>query len=285
MDYREIGKTGIRVYPIGFGVLHLSTAGRPDEDTGSAVIKAALDAGVTLLDTANSYCRDNEDFGHNERLINKTLGQLGRWNEVTLATKGGTRRPGGAWTLEGNPESLRTACEQSLRELGLDCITLYYFHWPDPAVPYADSIGALARLQEEGKIQHIGVSNVTRELLQEAMAIVRVEAVQNKFNLSEREDLDSGLIAECGRQGISYIPYSPVGGAAGHRGLTQNPVLAPIAKNHGVSPYQIILAWMLHLGDHVLPIPGASKASSITDSAQAAGLSLSPVEVARLSKL
>jgi aryl-alcohol dehydrogenase-like predicted oxidoreductase len=282
---RVLGSSGIRVYPIGLGAMPLSLSGRPDEATAIGVIKAALDAGVDFIDTANSYCIDQNDVGHNERLIAKALKKLGAAGKVTVATKGGMIRPGGAWNMEGRPAELIKACEKSLVDLGVDTITLYQLHGPDPRVAFADSVGALAQLQQQGKIRHIGLSNVDVAQIQQAQRAVAVVSVQNECNVQERGDLRNGVLKYCAQQNIAYIAYSPVGGYWGHGRLAQNRTLLELGRKHGVSPQRIMLDWLLSLGEHVLPIPGASKARSIQDSAQAANLKLGPEDLKKLERI
>ena len=282
---REIGTTGIRVFAVGLGAMPLSLRGRPEEEAAIAVIRAALEAGVELIDTANSYCIDQRDVGHNERLIAQALKRLGAAERVTVASKGGLIRPGGAWDVDARPESLTRACERSLQDLGTAAITLYQLHAPDARVPWAESVGALARLQQAGKIRHVGLSNVTVAQIREAQRIVRVESVQNRCNLTDPGDLKSGLVRFCAEQGITYIPYSPVGGHYGHESLARHKALQPIARAHGCSPQQVLLAWLLAQGGHVLPIPGASKAASIRDSAAAVNVQLSADELRRLDAI
>ena len=282
---RTLGRTGIRLYPIGLGAMPLSLDSRPPEPQGMAVIHAALDAGVTLIDTADSYCRDDDDFNHNERLIAKALQAHPAGKTVTVATKGGLTRPGGAWHTDARPERLRRCCEASLKALGVDAIALYQLHRPDDRVPFAESVGALARLRQEGKIVHVGLSNVSAAQLTEAQRIVRVESVQNECNPTVAEDFRNGVVAACAEQGVTYIAYSPVGGNWGHRQQAKNKVLLAIAKAHGVSPYQVALAWLLAKGPYVLPIPGASKIGSIRDSSAAVQLRLTPDELLRIDGL
>lgn len=279
---REIGNTGIRVYPIGLGAMHLSLSGRPAEKDAIGVIEAALEAGVTFIDTANSYCRDEKDKGHNEQLIAKALRQLGAGQRVTVATKGGLTRHGGGWQVDAHPRALRAACDQSLQDLGVEAITLYQLHAPDSRVPYEESVGTLGELQAAGKIRHIGLSNVSKAQLDTARGLVTVQSVQNRLNPGDRGDLRNDMVDYCASLGITYIPYSPVGGGHGHRRLGSQRALAEAAKRHGVSPYQVALAWLLSKGPHMLPIPGASRPQSIRDSAQAAHLSLPADELERL---
>jgi aryl-alcohol dehydrogenase-like predicted oxidoreductase len=282
---RELGRTGIRVFPIGLGAMPLSLQGRPDERTAISVIHAAIDAGVDFIDTANTYCLDDRDIGHNERLIAKALKTHPSGSKITVATKGGMTRPAGSWGTDGRPAKLRAACEQSLKALEVETITLYQFHWPDGRVPFLESVGELARLKQEGKIRHVGLSNVTLEQLAAAQRIVRIESVQNECNPSRARDARSGFIRACAQQGISYIAYSPVGGHFGHRQLARQPVLARLARAHGVSPQGIALAWLLSLGENVLPIPGASKAASIIDSARSVSIALSSEELRQIATI
>lgn len=282
---RELGRTGLRVHPIGLGAMALSLRGRPGERSAIGVIHAALEAGVNFIDTANAYCTDQTEVGHNERLIARALREWRGEPRPLVATKGGMIRPGGAWHIDARPEALRAACEKSLRDLGVETIALYQLHAPDRRVPYADSVGALARLREEGKIRHVGVSNVSEAQLRTAEGIVPVTSVQNRCNPADQEDLRNGLVRRCGEAGITYIPYSPVGGLFGHRDLGRRRLFHELADKHGCSPQRVMLRWLLHHGDHVLPIPGASRAASIADSARAPGLTLDPADVARIDAL
>lgn len=262
---RLLGTTGIAVNAIGLGGMPLSIEGRPDEQSALAVVTAFVEAGGNFIDTAISYCLDNDDLGHNERLISKALHSLKHHPDVLVATKGGLTRPNGRWEVDASPQWLRKCCEQSLRDLG-NPIRLYYLHAVDGNVPLADSLGELVRLREEGKIVAIGLSNVSSKQLDEALRITPIAAVQNRCNIYERRDLDNGLVDHCRVRNIAYVPYSPVGGHFGHRRLAQDPTLARIAVKYETTAYVIALAWLLRRGDHVLPIPGASKTASILSS-------------------
>jgi aryl-alcohol dehydrogenase-like predicted oxidoreductase len=282
---RELGRTGLKVFPIGLGAMPMSLDGRPPEAQSIATIHAAIDASVTLIDTADSYCRDDSDFNHNEKLIAKALKAHPAGKSMAVATKGGLTRPRGAWHTDARPERLMRCCDASLKALGVDAITLYQLHGPDDRVPFADSVGALARLKEQGKIRHVGLSNVSAAPLNEAQKVVRVESVQNECNPAVKEDFRTGVIAACAKQGVTYIAYSPVGGYWGHRQQSKARVLVSVAKAHGVSTYQVALAWLLAKAPHILPIPGASKAASIQDSAAAAGLLLSAEEIKKIDAM
>jgi aryl-alcohol dehydrogenase-like predicted oxidoreductase len=280
---RSIGNTGKSVNPIGLGGMPLSIQGRPDERTALAVIEAFVAGGGDFIDTAISYCLDNRDLGHNERLIAQALATNGR-SDVVVATKGGLTRPDGRWDVDCTPRWLRRCCEQSARDLGAP-IDLYYLHAVDPDVPLADSVGELVRLRDEGKIAAIGLSNVDASELDEALRITPIAAVQNRCNLHHRRDIDSGLVERCRQLGVAYVPYSPVGGGYGHRRLAKDPTLVRLAAKHSTSPYAVALAWLLAKGPHVLPIPGASKIASVESSLGAARLTLDSADSAALDEV
>lgn len=268
------------VFPVGLGGMYLSITGRPDEAQAIATIHAALDAGVTLLDTADVYCTDDGDLGHNERLIAKAL--RGRRESVVVATKGGLERPRGAWTRNARPAHIKKACEASLKALGVSSIDVYQLHAPDPGVPFADTIGALAQLREAGKIKNVGLSNVSVMELETARSIVPIVSVQNRWNPQHRAPETDGILSACEKHGIAFLPYSPFGGASGAKGLSQVGRLAEAARSRGVSPHRLIIAWMLAKSPVVIPIPGARRAASIVDSAQAAQLSLSAADLSAI---
>lgn len=282
---RQLGDTGIAVFDIGLGAMPLSIHGRPGAEQADAVVRSAVDAGVTFIDTANVYCLNDADIGHNERLLARSLKAVARRTDIVVATKGGLTRPRGSWQSDARPDSLRQACERSLRDLGVDCITLYQLHAPDSKVPFEDSVGALAHLREEGKIRHVGLSNVGRNEIERAAALVPVTSVQNRCNVIDQGDVRSGLVEFCAERGITYIPYSPVGGHHGHARLAKQPKLARIAERHHASVYALALAWLLAQGPHVLPIPGASRVESIRDSVRAPGIVLSADDLTELGRL
>jgi aryl-alcohol dehydrogenase-like predicted oxidoreductase len=269
------------VFPIGLGGMPMSLAGHPPEERSIRAIHAAIDAGVNLIDTADAYCSDEDDVGHNERLIAEAL--RGRRDGVIVATKGGHTRPGGSWALDGSPEHLRAACEASLRALDTDRIDLYQYHRPDPHVPYEESIGAIKELQDEGKVRWIGISNANLEQIELACSIADVVSVQNQLSLEYRSPIAKGEVEECERRGIAFLPWSPLGGipnAADAPG--SHDAVSDAASAHGVSPQQVALAWLLSLSPCVIPIPGTTRPESILDSAAAAELSLSADELAAI---
>jgi aryl-alcohol dehydrogenase-like predicted oxidoreductase len=283
MPTRRLG--GLQVSAIGLGEMPLSLAGRPDEARSIRTVHAALDAGVTLIDTADAYCRDGSELGHGERLVATALAAWpGDRDRVLVATKGAHTRPGREWGLDGRPEYLRQACEASLRRLGVEVIGLYQFHRPDPKVPFAESVGALAELKAAGKVRLVGLSNVSVDQIRQAREIVEVASVQNEF--SPRFRRSEGELAWCAANRIAFLPWSPLGGIGRGRDLGgRHQAFAEVAEAHGVSPQQVALAWELAKAPVVIPIPGASRPETITDSAAAAGLRLSADELARLDRV
>jgi aryl-alcohol dehydrogenase-like predicted oxidoreductase len=286
MRYRMIGAT--RVSAIGLGGMPMSIEGRPDEDRSIRTIHAALDAGVTFIDTADAYHLLTGETGHNERLIAKALASYpGDISDVLVATKGGHIRPGdGSWLVDGSPAHLRQAADASLKALGVDAIGLYQFHRPDPKVPYAESIGALKDLLDEGKIRMAGISNASIGQIDIARQILgdgNLASVQNQFSPAFRSSEDE--LAYCAELGIAFLPWSPLGGIGRAARLgTRHAAFGQVAEAHGVSPQQVTLAWMLAKAPVVIPIPGASRPESITDSARAVDLILTPAELARLDQ-
>lgn len=284
MQQRQLGPRTVSA--IGLGGMPMSIEGRPDESRSLATIHAALDAGVTLIDTADSYHRDAGEVGHNEELIAKALRTWGGdASDVLVATKAGHLRPGdGSWTQDGRPEHVVAAAKASAQRLGVDAIGLFQFHRPDPAVPFADSIGALRTLLDEGVIQLAGVSNTTVAQIDEARAILGADlvSVQNQFSPAFRSSQVE--LEHCARLGLAFLPWSPLGGIthAGEIGSRFAP-FAAVAADHGVSAQQVALAWELALAPVVLPIPGASRPASILDSLRAVDLELTAAELETLS--
>jgi aryl-alcohol dehydrogenase-like predicted oxidoreductase len=282
---REIGRTGIKVVPIGLGAMPLSIEGRPGEADAFKVIEAFVKLGGNFIDTANVYCLDDTDIGHNERLIHRALTRLGEQDRIIVATKGGLRRPQGRWVIDGDPAWIRESCEKSLKDLHVDAITLYQLHAVDPEFGWQPSVEALVRLREEGKIRHIGLSNVSLDTLRSALAHAPIQSVQNRCNPFAKDDFDNGMIEFCRSRGISYIPHSPVGGHSEHRDLAQNDLLQRLATKYGASAYCIALAWLLAKGGHFLPIPGASRVASVEDSMRALNLRLDPADIQAIDAL
>ncbi|MCO7272362.1 MULTISPECIES: aldo/keto reductase [Cellulosimicrobium] len=284
MQQRSLGSRTVSA--IGLGGMPMSIEGRPDEARSVATIHAALDAGVTLIDTADAYHLHADEVGHNEELIARALRSYGAdTSGVLVATKGGHLRPGdGTWTRDGDPAYLKRAAKESARRLGVDAIGLYQFHRPDPAVPYADSVGALVELLDEGVIEQAGISNADVAQIDLAHELLggRLASVQNQF--SPRFRSSQGELEHCAALGVAFLPWSPLGGITNAAELgARHAVFQEVADAHGVSVYRVTLAWELALAPVVIPIPGASRPASILDSAGAADVVLTPEEVARLS--
>ncbi|RBY88310.1 aldo/keto reductase [Blastococcus sp. TF02A-26] len=283
MQQRRLGDRTVSA--IGLGAMPLSTkSDRPSPDEAEAVVHAALDAGVTLIDTADAYAADEGEFGHNEELVARALRSYGSGaRDVLVATKGGHTRQGSDWGLDGTPGYLRRACEGSLRRLGVDAIDLYQFHRPDPETPWEESMAGLRALVDAGLVRRVGISNADIAQIDVARSVVgdALVAVQNQFSPGWRFSADE--LAHCADHGLAFLPWSPFGGvsAAGSLEATA-PAFAEVAAELGVSVYQVTLAWHLAQSDVVLPIPGASRPASIVDSAAAADLQLSLEQLARL---
>jgi aryl-alcohol dehydrogenase-like predicted oxidoreductase len=283
VQQRRIGD--LTVSAIGLGAMPLSTKDdRPTREDAIAVVHAALDAGVTLIDTADAYARDEAEFGHNEELVAEALKAYGAdTSQVLVATKGGHTRRDTDWLLDGSPAYLRRAAEDSLRRLGGDAIGLYQYHRPDPDTPWEDSMGALRALVDDGLVRMVGVSNADIAQIDVARSVIgdAFVSVQNQFSPAWRFSADE--LVHCAAHGLAFIPWSPFGGvgAAGSLDATA-PAFAEVAEELGVSVYRVTLAWHLAQAETVVPIPGASRPASITDSAAAADLELTPAHLARL---
>jgi aryl-alcohol dehydrogenase-like predicted oxidoreductase len=283
MHQRPLGTRTVSA--VGLGEMPLSIEGRPDRAQAIATIHASLDAGVTLIDTADAYSLGVHEHGHGEELVAEALAAYGGpTDDVVVATKGGHRRPGdGSWTVHGDPTYVKQACEASLKSLGVDAIGLYQYHRPDPTVPWADSVGALADLLDEGKILMAGVSNATVAQIDEAQRVLggRLVSVQNQF--SPRFRSSEGELDHCEALGVAFLAWSPLGGIGrADRIATDHPAFAEVATEVGATPAQVTLAWMLAKGSRVIPIPGSSRAETAVASAAAADIGLSPEQVARL---
>ncbi len=283
MQQRPLGDRTVNA--IGLGEMPLSIEGRPGRKQAIATIHASLDAGVTLIDTADAYSLGVREHGHGEELVAEALASYGgATDDVIVATKGGHRRPGdGSWTVHGDPRYVKEAAEASLKRLGVEAIGLYQYHRPDPTVPWADSVGALADLLDEGKILMAGVSNATVAQIDEAQRVLsgRLVSVQNQF--SPRFRSSEGELAHCQALGLAFLPWSPLGGI-GRAGAIEgaHPAFAAVASEVDASPQQVTLAWMLAKGSRVIPIPGSSRPETAVASAAAADVALTPEQVSRL---
>jgi aryl-alcohol dehydrogenase-like predicted oxidoreductase len=288
VQQRTIGNDTVGRVPvgaIGLGAMPLSTKDpRPAAEEAQAVVHAALDAGVTLIDTADAYSRDEAEFGHNESLVAAALASYGGdTSSVLVATKGGHTRRGSDWELDGTPAYLRRACEASLRRLGGDAIGLYQFHRPDPATSWEESMGALRALADDGLVRMVGISNADVAQIDVARSIVgpALVSVQNQFSPGWRFSADE--LAHCSAHGLAFLPWSPFGGVSAAGSLDSTaPAFAEVAGELEVSVYRVTLAWHLAQSDVVVPIPGATRTASVLDSVAAAELQLTPDQLARL---
>ena len=266
----------LEVNRLGFGAMRITGDGiwgpPGDPDGARALLRRTLELGVDLIDTADSYGPDVS-----EELIAEALSPYP--DGLVIATKGGLRRTGpGEWPRDARPERLKETCEGSLRRLKLDRIDLYQLHAPDPEVPYEESVGALGELQEEGKIRHIGVSNVSVEQLDQARSLVEVVTVQNRYNLTDRHSED--VLEACEREGIGFIPWFPL--AMGDLARQGGP-LEEIAGRHGATPSQVALAWLLARSPVMLPIPGTSSVEHLEQNWAARELRLNEDERQRIA--
>lgn len=263
----------LTVRRLGFGAMRITGKGiwgnPPAPDEALAVLRRAVDLGVDFIDTADSY-----GPRVSEELIAEALYPYP--DNLVIATKGGLERPGpDRWTPNGRPDYLRTACEGSLRRLRTDEITLYQFHRPDPKVPLEESVGAIVELKDEGKIRHVGLSNVNEEQLRRAQQLTPIVSIQNRYNPTDRGS--ESLVDLCEQEQIAFIPWAPI------QGLDGVPLVAEIAARHDATDRQVALAWLLARSPSMLVIPGTASRSHLDENVEAAGLTLSAEEVASLT--
>jgi aryl-alcohol dehydrogenase-like predicted oxidoreductase len=263
----------LTVNRLGFGAMRITGDGiwgePPDRDEAKAVLRRAIELGVNFIDTADSYGPHVS-----EELISETLYPYP--DDLVIATKGGLERPGpGQWPANGRPEHLIEVCEGSLRRLKLDQIPLYQFHRPDPAVPLEDSIGALVTLKEQGKIRHIGVSNVTEDQLRRAQRLTPIVSIQNRYNVEDRQS--ESLVDLCEQEQMVFLPWAPI------QDLDRNRIVREIAQRYDATPRQIVIAWLLARSPSILPIPGTGSVSHLEDNVAAAAIKLAQADVAALT--
>ncbi len=267
----------LSVNRLGFGAMRITGGGiwgdPPDREAAKALLRRAVELGVTFIDTADAY-----GPGVSETLIAEALSPYP--NELVIATKGGLERTGpGRWPANGRPEHLKQACEASLRRLRLEQIPLYQLHRPDPRVALEESVGALVELRGQGKIRHIGLSNVTEEQLRRAQRLTPIVSIQNRYNLGDRTS--ESLIERCEQQQLAFLPWAPIQDLG--LGRTRSQALRQLADRHHASPRQVVLAWLLARSPAMLPIPGTGNVAHLDDNVAAAGLRLHPTEVDALN--
>ena len=283
MELRRVGDR--KVSAIGLGAMPMSVREHNDEDRAMATIHAALDAGVTLIDTADAYSPDEATFGHNEDVVAKALKRYGAGpDDVLVATKGGHTRNGNEWELNGRPEYLREACIASIRRLGVERIGLYQHHRPDPEVDYAETLGGMKALLDEGLIEMAGISNADPDQIRLARDIIGdgFTAVQNQFSPAFRSSQPE--IDLCEELGLAFLAWSPLGGMSDAADLGSRwRRFRELAEKYDVSPQQVCLAWELSLSGTMIPIPGASRPESVLDSVRAVDLKLDAEDLAGLT--
>lgn len=280
METKQLGKTGLSVSAIGLGGMPMSIYNRPPESDSIQVIHRALDLGITFIDTADSYCKDESDKHHNERLIHKALSSYpGDTSQVVVATKGGLMRPNESWVRNGNPEHLRQTIRVSFEALGANKpIDVWQYHSPDPEYTIEASLAPVREAVEEGLVRFVGVSNFSVEQIKRSRDVVEIVSVQNQYSPWERQPEKDGVLQYCEEEGLTFLPWSPFGGRRRHQNLQDIPAIADLAQAKGVSVYAIVLAWLRAKSSAILPIPGASKISSIEDSVSALNVTLSEEE-------
>jgi pyridoxine 4-dehydrogenase len=266
----------LEVSRLGYGAMRITGPGiwgpPADADAALAVLRRAVELGVDFIDTADSY-------GPNvsEELIAQALSP---YEGIVVATKAGLTRGGpGQWSPDGRPEHIREALEGSLKRLRVDCIDLYQFHRPDPAVPFAESLGPFVEAQQAGKVRHLGLSNVSVAQLEEALGICEIVSVQNRYSASDRHSQD--VLDACTQRGIAFIPWGPL--AAGSLAEDGDGALARVAGAHDATPGQVALAWLLATSPVMVPIPGTSSVAHLEENLGAAAIELSGEEIAELT--
>lgn len=288
MQTRTLGPFTVSALGLGAMPFSMGANVKPSEEQAIATVHAALEAGITFIDTADVYAPSWDTFGHNEKIVAKALKSWGGDRDsIVVGTKGGiTKSADGSSGRDGSPEYLRRAVEASMRALEVDVIDLYQWHRPDRWRIYGEVIETFAALQQEGKIKAIGISNANVEEIEVALQVLGeggLASVQNQFSPAYRSSTDE--LELCGEHGVAFLPWSPLGGTGG--GATEVgqrfPEIAAVAQAHEVSPQQVTLAWELSLGEHVIPIPGSSRPETIRDSAGAVDLELTAEELAAIS--
>ena len=284
MNYVSFPNSNDKISILGLGAMLLSLSNRPSEDVSIRIIHRTLDLGVNLIDTADAYCIDESDKHHNERLIAKALKSYkgeADVDKVIVATKGGLMRPNGSWIVNGDPIHLRQTIKESYDALGgSKPIPLWQLHAIDPNFSIEESFSAVKEAVDKGLIKHVGVSNFNVEQIKRANRIVPIVSVQNQYNPWFRVSEKNGVLEYCEKQGIIFLPWSPVGGSYRYKKLLEVKPLADLASNKSCTVYELILAWIrLKAPSCVVPIPGATKISSIESSVKSLNINLNNDEM------
>lgn len=287
MKIKQLGNTGVEISGLGLGAMPMSLSGRPPEAEAIQTIHRALALGITLIDTADSYCLDESDKHHNEQLICKALQQYdGDTSKIFIVTKGGLMRPNGDWVPNGNPDHLRQTIQASFEALGGEKpIDLWLYHSPDPNYSIKESLTPAQEAVAAGLIRFVGVSNFSVNQIKQARDVVDIVAVENQYNLWHRNPELDGVLEYCEQEALTFIPWSPLGGVGGKRrtsNLNALPILTELAAAKGVSIYCILLAWLQAKSPVIVPVVGARKASSIEDSVRSVAVQLSDAEIQQI---
>lgn len=294
MKYTHLGNTGVRISAIGLGAMSISLSNRPPEETAIKVIHRALDLGVCLIDTADSYCIDETDKHHNEKLIAKALkrytgdfgGSVNSIQEVIVATKGGLIRPHGDWVVHVEPSHIRKTIKESFEALGgEEPIPLWQLHAADPKYSIESTLVPVKEALDQGLIKYVGVSNLSVEQIQRAMRIIPIVSVQNQHNPWHRNPEFDGVLEFCEKNNLNFFPWSPVGGSHRFKRLLEIRPLTDLAQSKSCSVYSLILTWLRQKSPCVVPIPGATKISSIEDSVSSLNVHLSHNDMAKIDQI
>jgi|GEM_PF-288715 len=287
MPTRMLGKNGVQVSILGYGSQSLSLRGKPPEADAIDLLNRVLDAGVTFIDTADTYCLGPSELHHNERMIARVLASRGEgFGELIVATKGSTVRIEGGWEIDGTPERLYRTIRESHEALGgREPIPLWQLHWPDPRYSMPEMLGAAKRAQDEKLIRFVGIGNCTLDQLKEACDVIEITSVQNQYNLWHRDPEHNGMFEYCERNEIAFLPWRPMGGQGLAQRLGEIKPLAAIARERGISVHRLMIAWHLAKSPCILPIPGSSKLANVLDCLAAAHTRLDARELAVIDAL
>lgn len=289
MYYKQLSNTGVKISSIGLGAMPLSLDGRPTEDQSIKIIHYALDSGVILIDTADSYCIDDSDFHHNEKLIAKALKLYkgpANIDDVIIATKGGLVRPDGDWVVNGNPDRIRKTIRESFEALGGNKpIPLWQLHAIDPKYNLESTLEPVKQAVDQGLIRFVGVSNFNVEQIARAQKVLPIVSVQNQFNPWFKLSEKNGVLDYCDKNNIIFLPWSPVGGSYRHKQLLTIKPLTEMASNKNCTVYSLVLAWIMHKSKCIVPIPGATRIESIQNSIGSIEVKLTPDEIKLIDQI
>jgi aryl-alcohol dehydrogenase-like predicted oxidoreductase len=271
---------------MGYGAMPLSIRGRPAREQAKAVLERVLELGVSFIDTADSYCLDEGDKHHSERLLQEFLSEHPRGSEIKVATKGGLMRPEGRWERNADPKHLERTIRESFAALGgKDPIFLWQLHAPDPQFPIEVSLEPVAQAVDQGLIAHVGLSNVNVEEIERAQQVVPIVSIQNKYNPWHRAPEQDGVLAYCEEHQLTFLPWSPLGGSSQVSQLSHLPLLAEMAQELDLSPARLWLAYLMARSSCLIPIPGARRLEHLEDSFRANEVSLTEEQVQSLDGL